>query len=117
MLPAFSMLASWNMERMIREDRDHFIGWTVGSLLTCLIAAVTLFCIGLNVPALVFGTIILGTLVLLLGLSISISLLYYKDGMLAAWLHVATGFLVLIILYYFLLPVVLEQGLKVHMLF
>ena len=47
----------------------------------------------------------LGLVILMMGAGIGIALLYYRDGVLAAWLHVATAALAMIILFFFLLPV------------
>ncbi|MBO5587247.1 MAG: hypothetical protein J5899_00810, partial [Acidaminococcaceae bacterium] len=60
---------------------------------------------GRELPGLAFGGIVLGIMTLVMGIGITVSLLIYKDGMLAAWLHAGTGMLAMIIIYVFLLPV------------
>lgn len=102
--PAFAVLAGWNMERMIREDKTHFAGWAVWSGFTFLTAAAFWFYVGQQLPELNFVAVIAGTLTILLGAGIGVALLYYKDGILAAFLHAASGFMTMILLYYFLLP-------------
>lgn len=103
--PALAMLTSWNMERMIREDRNHFTSWAFSSVAAYIVAA-TLLIIGFwHVQELAFGSMVLGVVILILGGAVAVSLLMFKDGMLAAWLHVATAFMILIIVSTFLLPV------------
>ena len=103
--PAFSMLTGWNINRMLREEGNHFIGWARASVLTCLLAAAGCVLFVQHVPGLVFGGLVLSLVLLMMGAGIGITLLYYRDGVLAVWLHVATGLLVMFILYFFLLPV------------
>jgi hypothetical protein len=103
--PAFAMLIGWNIDRMLREEGGHFAGWARVSVLTCVLAAVGSVLFVQNSPDLLFGGLVLGLLLLMMGGGIGIALLYYRDGVLAAWLHAATGALVMFILYFFLLPV------------
>ena len=103
--PAFALLTGWNIERMLREEGGHFVGWAWVSVLTCVLAAVGCVLFAQHVQELFFGSLILSLILLMMGISIGIALLYYRDGVLAVWLHVATGVLVMFILYVFLLPV------------
>jgi hypothetical protein len=103
--PAFSMLIGWNIDRMLREEGGHFAGWAGATVLTCMVAAAGCVLFVQNSPNLFFGGLVLGLVILMMGAGIGIVLLYYRDGMLAAWLHVATGALVMFILFFFLLPV------------
>ena len=103
--PAFAMLTGWNIDRMLREERGLFSGWARVSVLTCVLAAAVCVLFVQNSPELFFGGLVLGLLLLMMGAGIGIALLYYRDGELAAWLHAATGVLVMFILYFFLLPV------------
>ena len=103
--PAFAMLIGWNIDRMLREEGGHFAGWAWVSILTCVLAAAGCVLYVQNSPELFFGSLVLGLLLLMMGAGIGITLLYYRDGLLAAWLHVAAGALVMFILYFFLLPV------------
>jgi hypothetical protein len=103
--PAFAMLTGWNIDRMLREEEGHFSGWAWVSVLTCVVAAGGCVLFVQNSPDLFFGGLVLGLVILMMGAGIGIALLYYRDGMLAAWLHVAAGALVMFILFFFLLPV------------
>lgn len=104
--PAVAMLVSWNMERMIREERNRFRSWAFTSVLTYVLASAAIVIACRQLPELVFGSIVLSIVILFLGIAVAISLLVYNDGMLAAWLHVAAGFLTMIIVCSFLLPVI-----------
>ncbi len=103
--PAIAVLISWNIERMVREDKNNFKSWAFLSILSYLTASVFWVAGGQKMPELEFGAIVLGSVTLMLGIGVAVSLLVYKDGMLAAWLHAATGILTMIIAYTFLLPV------------
>ena len=103
--PAMAVLVSWNMERMLREDKANFKSWAFVSLITFLAASACWVFAGRELPGLAFGGIVLGIMTLVMGIGITVSLLIYKDGMLAAWLHAGTGMLAMIIIYVFLLPV------------
>ena len=103
--PAFSMLIGWNIDRMLREERGHFAGWAGTTVLTCMVAAAGCVLFVQHVPGLIFGGLVLSLVILMMGAGIGIALLYYRDGVLAVWLHVATGVLVMFVLYFFLLPV------------
>ena len=102
--PAFAMLIGWNIDRMLREEGGHFAGWARVSVLTCVLAAACCALFVQNSPDMVFSGLVLVLVLLLMGAGIGIALLYYRDGVLAAWLHAATGVLVMFILYFFLLP-------------
>ena len=104
--PAFALLTGWNIDRMLREEEGHFAGWARVSILTCLVAAAACVLFVQNSPDLFFGGLVLGLVILMMGAGIGIALLYYRDGVLAAWLHVATAALAMFILFFFLLPVV-----------
>ena len=103
---AFALLTGWNIDRMLREDAGRFEGWARVSVLTCVLAAAGCVWFVQSVPDLFFGGLVLGLVLLLTGAGIGIALLYYRDGVLAAWLHVAAGALVMFIIFFFLLPVV-----------
>lgn len=102
--PAFAYLTGWNIDRMLREEVGHFAGWAGVTVLTCIVAAAGCVLFVQNSPDLFLGGLVLGLVILMMGAGIGIALLYYRDGMLAAWLHVATGALVMFILFFFLLP-------------
>ena len=103
--PAFAMLTGWNIDRMLREEGNRFTGWARASVLTCLLAAAGCVLIVQHMPELLFGGMVLSLVILMMGAGIGIALLYYRDGVMAVWLHVVTGILVIFILYFFLLPV------------
>ena len=103
--PAFALLTGWNIDRMLREEGNHFTGWARASVLTCLLGAAACVLIVQHTPELLFGGLVLSLVILMMGAGIGIALLYYRDGVMAVWLHVVTGVLVMFILYFFLLPV------------
>jgi hypothetical protein len=103
--PAFAMLIGWNIDRMLREEGGHFTGWARISVLTCVLAAAGCVLFIQNRPELFLVGLVLGLVILMMGAGIGIALLYYRDGVLAAWLHAAAGVLVMFILFFFLLPV------------
>ena len=100
--PAFAMLTGWNIDRMLREEGNRFTGWARASVLTCLLAAAGCVLFVQHMPELLFVALLV---ILMMGAGIGIALLYYRDGVMAVWLHVVTGVLVMFILYFFLLPV------------
>ena len=103
--PAFAILTGWNIDRMLREDAGRFESWAKASVLTCVLAAAGCVWFVQQDSNLFFGGLVLGVVLLLMGVGIGIALLYYRDGVLAAWLHVAAGALVMFIIFFFLLPV------------
>ena len=103
--PAFAMLTGWNIDRMLREEGNRFTGWARASVLTCLLAAAGCVLFVQHMPELLFVALVLSLVILMMGAGIGIALLYYRDGVMAVWLHVVTGVLVMFILYFFLLPV------------
>ena len=103
--PAFSLLTGWNIDRMLWEEGGRFASWARVSMLTCVLAAAGCSLFVQNVPDLFFAGLMWVLVILMMGAGIGIALLYYRDGVLAAWLHVAAGALVLFILCCFLLPV------------
>ena len=109
--PAFALLTGWNIERMLREDRGHFADWARVSVLTCVLAAAGCVLYVQHVPELFFGGLVLSLVLLMMGVGIGIALLYYRDGVLAVWLHVVSGALVMFIVYVFLRP--LAEGLVI----
>ncbi len=103
--PAFALLTGWNIDRMLREEGNRFTGWARVSVLTCLLAAAGCVLFVQHTPELLFAGMVLSLVILMMGAGIGIALLYYRDGVMAVWLHVITGVLVMFILYFFLLPV------------
>ena len=103
--PAFAMLTGWNIDRMVREGKSYFAGWARVSVLTFVVAAAGCVWVSKQAPEVFFGGLILSMVILMMGAGVGIALLYFKDGWLAAWIHVAAGVLVFFILYVFLLPV------------
>ena len=103
--PAFAMLTGWNIDRMVREGKSYFAGWARVSVLTFVVAAAGCIWVSKQVPEVFFAGLILSMVILVMGAGVGIALLYFKDGWLAAWIHVAAGVLVFFILYVFLLPV------------
>ena len=110
--PAFALLTGWNIDRMLREESGRFAGWTRASVLTCILAAAGCIWFVQSIPEVFFAGLVLALVLLLMGAGIGIALLYYRDGVLAAWLHVATGALVMFILFFFLLPLAESFGEK-----
>ncbi|MBR4908022.1 MAG: hypothetical protein IKZ43_03295 [Acidaminococcaceae bacterium] len=110
--PAFALLTGWNIDRMLREKGGRFTDWARVSVLTCVLAAAGCVWFVQSIPNLLFGGLVLGLVLLLMGTGIGIALLYYRDGVLAGWLHVATGALVMFILFFFLLPLADGFGAK-----
>ena len=107
--PAFAMLVGWNIDRMLQEKDGRFTGWARVSLLTFVLAAAGCVWFAQHIPELFFGGLVLSLVILMMGAGIGIALLYYRDGVLAAWLHVVAGALVMFILFFFLLPVARGQ--------
>ena len=90
---------------MVREGKSYFAGWARVSVLTFVVAAAGCVWVSKQAPEVFFGGLILSMVILMMGAGVGIALLYFKDGWLAAWIHVAAGVLVFFILYVFLLPV------------
>ena len=102
--PPLAVLIGWNLDRMPREDRGHYGGWALASLLAFAVAAFAwLYCFR-GLPALSFVSLILSAMTVLCGMGIGIALLGYRDAALGKWLHAAAGILTMIVVYSFFLP-------------
>lgn len=102
--PAVSLLAGWDIDRMLREDSGHYSGWAAGSLAGCLLMAGVCLMVAGQYAALTFGGVVLSGLTLLSAAGIGAALLLYRDGALGAWLHVAAGLLWMLVVFVFIIP-------------
>lgn len=109
LFPALAIMIGWNIDRMMREESGHYWSWAVGSGLMFLVMGIGWIVGGTYMPELTFGGYVLGGITLLLGVAIIVSLIFYRDASLGAWLHVATGIITMFVAFAFLLPIIQDD--------
>ncbi|MCD7874058.1 MAG: glycosyltransferase family 39 protein [Acidaminococcaceae bacterium] len=109
MFLALAIMIGWNIARMQKENYGIRWSWILGSGIMFLLLTVGWVIGGQQLPEVTFGGIVLGIVTFILGLSIIWALWYYRDISFAAWLHVVTGVLTMVIAFSFLLPMVANR--------
>lgn len=106
MFPALAILIGWNIARMNKENYGVHWSWVFGTAIMFLLLSVGWIIGGQYFPEIAFGGIVLSVVTFVLGVSIILALVRYRDVAFAAGLHVVTGGLIMIIGFSFLLPVI-----------
>ena len=97
LLPALSMIIGWNIERMTCDNGKYQSGWVAGTFVMYLLMGVAWIVGGRQMSEVAVYGIILGAVTLLLGALILLSLKKYSNVETAAWLHVVTGLVTMVI--------------------
>ena len=109
LLPALSMIIGWNIERMTCDNGKYQFGWVAGTCVMYLLMGAGWIVGGRQMPEIAMGGLILGILTLVLGAMILISLKKYSNVETAAWLHVVTGLVTMVIAFGVLMPQVQDR--------
>ena len=104
LLPALSMIIGWNIERMTCDNGRYQSGWVAGTFVMYLLMGVAWIVGGRQMPEVAMYGIILGAVTLLLGALILLSLKKYSNVETAAWLHVVTGLVTMVIAFGIMMP-------------
>ena len=104
LLPAFSMLIGWNIERMTLDNGKFQKGWFVGSVVMYLLMGTGWIVGGKQLPEAATGAMALGVLTLALGAAALLALKKYSNVEVAAWLHVVAGLATMVIAFGVLMP-------------
>lgn len=109
MFPALAIMIGWNIARMQKENYGVRWSWVLGTGIMFLVLTAGWVIGGQQLPEVAFGGIVLGVVTFILGVSIIWALVVYRDINFAAWLHVITGVLTMVIAFSFLLPMVANR--------
>ena len=104
LLPALSMMIGWNIERMTCDNGKIQKGWLIGSAVMYLLMGIGWIVGGRQLPEVVTGATALGVITLALGAAVLFALKKYSNVEMAAWLHVATGLVTMVIVFGVLMP-------------
>ncbi len=107
LFPPLAIIVGWNIVRVSRERfPQKEWGLAVPSLIMFGLLSVVWFLGGQQLPEMSFGATVLAGITLLLALGIGTAFLYFKDVLLASWLHVVAGILTMVVVFTFMLPTV-----------
>ena len=109
LLPALSMIIGWNIERMTCDNGKYQFGWVAGTCVMYLLMGAGWIVGGRQMPEIAMGGLILGILTLVLGAMILVSLKKYSNVETAAWIHVVTGLVTMVIAFGVLMPQVQDR--------
>ena len=109
LLPALSMIIGWNIERMTCENGKCQTGWVIGTFVMYLLMGVGWIVGGRQMPELAMGGMILGVATLVLGALNLLALKKYCNVESAAWLHVVTGLVTMVMAFGVLMPQIQDR--------
>ena len=109
LLPALSMIIGWNIERMTCDNGKYQFGWVAGTVIMYLLMGAGWIVGGRQMPEVAMGGMILGAVTLVLGALIVISLKKYSNVETAAWLHVVTGLVTMVMAFGVLMPQIQDR--------
>ena len=104
LLPAFSMLIGWNIERMTCENGKYQKGWFIGSFVMFLLMGIGWIVGGRQMPEVAVHGMVLGVATLVLGAAILFALKKYSSVETAAWLHVVAGLVTMVMAFGIMMP-------------
>ncbi|MEG2069615.1 MAG: glycosyltransferase family 39 protein [Acidaminococcaceae bacterium] len=110
LFPPLAIIIGWNLARLGRErfpQREYILAG--GSFLMFTLLASGWLVGGKMLPELAFGSMILAGITMVLALGIVLAYLKFKDVFLAAWLHVVTGIVTMVVVFTFMLPSVTNR--------
>ena len=108
LLPALSMMIGWNIERMTCDNGKYQSGWVVGTVVMYLLMGVGWIIGGRQMPEVAMYGMILGAVTLVLGVLVLLSL-KKSNVETAAWLHVVTGLVTMIMAFGVLMPQIQDR--------
>ncbi|NLH46191.1 MAG: glycosyltransferase family 39 protein, partial [Acholeplasmataceae bacterium] len=107
LFPPLAIIIGWNIVRVSRERFPRReLALAIPSLIMFVLLSAGWFFGGQQLTEMSFGAIILAGITLLLAIGIGSTFLYFKDALLASWLHVAAGILTMVVVFTFMLPTV-----------
>ncbi len=109
LFPALAIMIGWNIDRMMQEEKGQYQSWGIASGITFLLMAIGFYVGGLYLPEITFISTMLAVITFIIGIAIMIALLYYKDAVLGAWLHIASGIVTMIVLTTFVMPLISDR--------
>ena len=109
LLPALSMIIGWNIERMTCDNGKYQFGWVAGTVIMYLLMGAGWIVGGRQMPEVATGGMILGAATLVLGALIVICLKKYSNVETAAWLHVVTGLVTMVVAFGVLMPQIQDR--------
>ncbi len=109
MFPSLAIMIGWNIARMQKENNPVHWSFVLGTGVVFVLMSIGWVIGEKYLPEVAFGGTVLCIVTLLLGASIIWTLLYSRNINFAAWLHVATGILTMVIAFSFLLPAVANR--------
>ena len=109
LLPALSMIIGWNIERMTCDNGKYQPGWVIGTFIMYLLMGTGWIVGGRQMPEIAMGGIILGVVTLVLGALILLALKKYCNVEVAAWLHVVTALVTMVMAFGVLMPQVQDR--------
>ena len=104
LLPAFSMLIGWNIERMTCENGKYQKGWFIGSFIMFLLMGIGWIIGGRQMPEVAVHGMVLGVATLVLGAAVLFALKKYSSVETAAWLHVVAGLVTMVMAFGIMMP-------------
>lgn len=107
--PALAMLMGWNLGRVIQETKGDFSDWAFGSGILFLLMSIGWIFGGRQLPEIAFGGVVLGIVTLCLGVVVFVMLKKYGNPEKAAWFHVMSGMVTMVIAFGFLLPLIQDR--------
>ena len=104
LLPALSMIIGWNIERMTCDNGKLQSGWVVGTFIMYLLMGAGWIVGGRQLPEVATYGMALGAVTLVLGVLILLALKKYCNVETAAWLHVVTGLVTMVMAFGVMMP-------------
>lgn len=104
--PALSTIIAWNLVRMMEDLRHTHFAWAGGSALMFLALGIGWLMSGDSLAELAEGGLWLGAVTLVLGTAIVYCITASHRLQLAAWLHVGTGVVTMLIAFGVLMPAI-----------
>jgi len=108
LLPALSVIIGWNIERMTCDNGKYQPGWVIGTIVMYLLMGVGWIVGGRQLPEVATYGMILGIVTLVLGVLVLLSL-KKSNVETAAWLHVATGLVTMVMAFGVLMPQIQDR--------
>ena len=104
LLPALSVIIGWNIERMTCDNGKLQSGWVAGTFIMYLLMGAGWIVGGRQLPEVATYGMVLGAVTLVLGALILLALKKYCNVETAAWLHVVTGLVTMVMAFGVMMP-------------
>ena len=109
LLPALSVIIGWNIERMTCDNGKYQSGWAVGTFIMYLLMGAGWIVGSRQMPEVAMSGMILGVVTLVLGALILLTLKKYCNVEAAAWLHVVTALVTMVMAFGVLMPQIQDR--------